>query len=103
MSILNFCNSLFAEKFGRQRACEYTDVTNKEKQLNGFDPVIYYPTNWRANNVEPLRGKFPAFQMYGATVPVNPEYYQKNYVGIFPIKQQPTIDEQKPYETVRKS
>lgn len=94
---------VITQKFGYQRADYYTGVTNEEKYYNGFDRTIYFPTNWRggtqpgAANYSPLKSKFPVFLRYGGLTSINPEYIQKNYAGIYPITQQPVIDEPKPF------
>lgn len=94
---------IFAQKFGYQRADYYTGVTNEQKALNGFDRAVYYPTNWHNSQYETLMSKFPAFIRYGGLVPVPPEYFQRNYLGIYPIKQQPLVDEPQPFTQQRYS
>lgn len=92
---------VYAQKFGYQRAEYYTGLTDEQKSLNQFDLAVYTPTNWRPTQYEVLRSKFPAFIRYGGLVPVAPEWFQRNYLGIYPIKQQPIVDEPKPYNTAR--
>jgi hypothetical protein len=94
---------IYAQKFGLQRAQGYTGVTNEQKELNQFDTAVYYPTNWHNSQYETLKSKFPAFIRYGGLVPISPEFLTKNYLGIYPIGQQPTIDESKPYQIQRLS
>jgi len=92
---------IYAQKFGYQRALGYTDVTNEQKSTIPFDKTVYYPTNWHNSQYATVKAKFPAFIRYGGLVPVSPEYLQKNYLGIYPIGQQPTIDDSKPYQIPR--
>lgn len=92
---------MFAQKFGYQRAEGYTGVTEIQKSLTPFDKHIYFPTNWRDSQVEPHRAKFPAFIRYGGLTSVPPEFMQKAYLGIYPITQQPTVDEGDPYAKPR--
>lgn len=94
-------SEIFARKFGYQRSEFYSGVSNDQKELNQFDRHIYFPTNWRNSQIEPLRGKYPEFIRYGGLVSVPPEYLQKGYLGIYPITEQPIINEQNPYEKIR--
>jgi hypothetical protein len=93
---------LYEQKFGYQRAAHYTGVSEAQKDLNTFDKHVYFPTNWR-NNYAPLMSKFPEFLRYGGLVSVAPEYLQKNYLGIYPIGQQPLVNEPLAYEVPRLS
>ena len=93
----------YARKFGYQRAQFYTGVTNQQKALTPFDKAVYYPTNWHNSGYATQMAKTPNFIKYGALVPVAPEYLQKNYLGIFPIGQQPIVDDTKPYMLPRLS
>ena len=94
------CNvgDFIEQKFGMQRG-DYGN-TQAQKSLNGFDHTIYYPTNWRGT-YDRLLSKFPAFIRYGGLVPINPEWFQRNYLGIYPIKQQPQIDEGNAFDKLR--
>lgn len=83
---------IVTQKFGFQRAQYYTGLTNEQKSLNGFDTAVYFPTNWRVTYT-PHKAKFPALIRYGGLQPVAPEYFQRNFLGVFPIKQQPLVDE----------
>lgn len=95
-------DNYISQKFGYQRANFETATGDLQKSANGFDPTVYYPTNWRGT-YDALLGKFPEFLRFGALRPVSPEYFQKNYLGIYPLKQQPLVEEQKPYTTSRYS
>jgi hypothetical protein len=94
-----------AEKFGYQRADDpnYRGIENAQKSLNQFDRAVYYPTNWHNSGYVTLMSKFPQFLRYGGLVPVAPEYFQRNYLGIYPIGQQPQVDDGKPYDSQRYS
>lgn len=94
---------MYAQKFGFQISQHQTGDTNAQKDLNTFDKHVYFPTNWRNSQIEPHRAKFPAFIRYGGLVSVAPEYLQKNYLGIYPITQQPLVDEGNAYERGRYS
>ena len=94
---------VYAQKFGYQRAQFYTNVTNEQKSTIPFDKAVYYPTNWHNSQYVTQKAKFPVFVRYGGLIPVAPEYFQKNYLGIYPIGQQPTIDESKPFQIPRLS
>lgn len=94
------CQNFLEQKFGRQPVDSGT--SNAQKALNGFSPTVYIPTNWRGS-YEPHKAKFPAFIKYGGLFPVAPEYFQRNYLGIYPIANQPTIDEGKPFLKMRNS
>jgi hypothetical protein len=94
---------VYAQKFGFQISENISGLAEQQKALNTFDKHVYFPTNWRENGVEVHKGKFPAFIRYGAYAPVPPEYLQKAYAGIYPITQQPTVDEGVPYARNRVS
>jgi hypothetical protein len=91
---------IIAQKFGYQR--ENYGVGNQQKALNQFDIAVYYPTNWRVSYI-PHSAKFPKFIRYGGLVPIAPEYFQRNFMGVYPIGQQPLINETKPHERLRYS
>lgn len=84
-------NAVIESKFGYQRANYYTGLSEKIKSLSTFDKAVYFPTNWRV--YDPQKAKFPQFIKYGGFVPVIPEYFRKNYLGVYSLKQQPVIDE----------
>lgn len=95
---------VITEKFGYQRAAYYTGVTNEQKAVNqNFDAAIYYPTNWHNSQYDTLMSKFPAFIRYGGLVPVAPEWFQKNYLGAYSIKEQPTVNEPEAFTVARYS
>lgn len=82
------------EHFGYQRAAYAGNLTNVQKATNqNFDAAIYYPTNWHNSQYQTWRAKTPGFQRYGGLVPINPEWFQKNYLGAYSLKEQPTINE----------
>lgn len=84
---------LMAQKFGFQISEHQTGLSNVQKSLNQFDKAVYYPTNWHNTQYETWRAKYPDFIRYGGFVPVSPEYFQKNYLGVFGLKNQPIIEE----------
>lgn len=91
----------YAQKFGYQRALDYSGLTNAQKSTIPFDKTVYYPTNWHNSQYMTQMAKFPVFIRYGGLLSVPPNYLQKNYLGIYPIGQQPTIDDSKPYQIPR--
>lgn len=94
---------LLAQKFGNQIQFQQQGITNAEKSMNGFAHTVYFPTNWRDSGYNVLMAKFPAFIRYGGLVPVAPEYFQRNYLGVYPLGQQPVVDESKPFDNLRYS
>ncbi len=94
---------IYAQKFGYQRVNDYTGLTAQQKSTIPFDKAVYYPTNWHNNQYETLTAKFPFFVRYGGLLSVSPNYLAKNYLGIYPLGQQPIIDESKPYQLPRLS
>lgn len=91
------CKDILEQKFGRLQ--KDSGITNEQKSLNGFDRAVYFPTNWRSYN--PLESKYPEFLRFGAFNPQSAEYYEKNYFGIYPVKQQPTLEIPQPYTRLR--
>lgn len=88
-----------AQKFGYQRVPNGTGEA--QKSMNQFQFEIVYPTNWRGT-YEPLMSMYPQLGIrYGASNPPAPYYYERNYIGIFPMKQQPTVDPPQPYNVPR--
>jgi hypothetical protein len=81
------------QKFGYQRAEFYTGLSEAQKSLNQFQHAVYFPTNWRNNQIPNHAAKFPQFIRYGSLTPVAPEWFQRNYQGVYSIKQQPTVNE----------
>lgn len=92
---------IFAQKFGYQRYDYDTGLTPAQKSTVPWEKALYYPTNWHDRQWVTHTAKFPEFVRYGGLVSVPPNYLQKNYLGIYPIGQQPTIDESKPYQLPR--
>lgn len=92
---------IYAQKFGFQIAQHDTGQTAVQKDFNTFDKHVYFPTNWHNSQYKTLTSKFPVFIRYGGLVPVAPEYFQKNYLGIYPITQQPLVDEGNAYDKSR--
>ncbi len=94
---------VLTQKFGFQISQHQTGLTNEQKSLNGFEPTVYYPTNWRNSQYQRLLSKFPQFIRYGGLVPVNPEWFQKNYQGTYSIKEQPVVNEPEAFTVPRYS
>lgn len=88
------------QKFGYQRSEYYTGLTDELKSFSLFGRAVETPTNWRVS-YEPQKSKIPVFLRYGSNVPVTPEWFQRNYLGSFPLKQQPIIEEPKPFNVPR--
>jgi hypothetical protein len=84
-----------AQKFGYQRVP--SGVGEAQKSMNQFQFEVVYPTNWRVT-WSPLMSMYPQLGIrYGASNPPAPYFYERNYSGIMPLKQQPTIDAPQPY------
>lgn len=91
---------VITQKFGWQRAAYRDGESNEQKSLNGFDPTIFIPSNWRGTYTPEL-AKVPNFVRYGGLVPVAPDWFQKNYMGVYSLKEQPTIEEPKAFTLPR--
>ena len=93
------CSFDIEQKFGRQVIHDGT--SNQQKRLNGFNPTIYFPTNWRNSGYEPLLSKTPNYHRLDGGQNVIPDYYQKNYIGLYPMKLQPLMNDPQPYTKSR--
>lgn len=95
------CDAM-TQKFGYQIADHASgELTREQKSTIPFDKALYYPTNWHNSQYDTQRASMPYFVRYGGLLSVSPNYLAKNYLGIYPIGQQPTIDESKPYQIPR--
>lgn len=94
-------SEFISQKFGRQLIPSGTGEA--QKSMNQFQFEVVYPTNWRVN-WKPLMSMYPQLGIrYGGTVPQAPYVYEKNYAGIFPLKQQPIVEPPQPYTVGRYS